>query len=167
MMTKNKASNNEIKDRGIHPEIKNLNFDRIKNKLMITEDGEKWTIELCDIAEREYKRLLTLIKLYPKTNFVPTKLMDKFWHQHILDTIAYKNDCENVFGFFLHHFPYFGIYGIEDAANLSKEFVKTQAYYLENFNEQMTDPVSSRCEDHACHVESDCACRVSGACKNH
>ena len=152
---------------GILPVIDNLNFDRIKHKLMVSEDGEKWTYEQCELAEREYKRFLTMIKLNPKRNFVPTKLMDKFWHQHILDTLAYHKDCMQVFGFFLHHFPYFGIYGTEDQANLSKAFEKTKAFYQKCFGEEMTNPVASRCEDHACHVESTCACRVSGACKNH
>jgi hypothetical protein len=155
-----------LKYTGIHPEIEKLDFSRIKHKLMVNDEDEKWNFEQCELAEREYKRYLTLIKLHPKTNFVPTKLMDKFWHQHILDTVAYHKDCNEVFGFFLHHFPYFGIYGKEDAANLSKEFEKTQVFYLKCFGEEMKKPEASRCEDHACHVESECACRVAGACKN-
>lgn len=155
-----------LKSTGIHFAIEKLDFARIKHKLMVSEDGEKWTFEQCELAEREYKRFLTLIKLYPKTNFVPTKLMDRFWHQHILDTVAYQKDCLNVFGFFLHHFPYFGIYGKEDQKNLSISFEKTQLFYRICFGEEMINPVESRCEDHACHVESECACRVSGACKN-
>ena len=155
-----------LKLAGICPSIEKLDFARIKHKLMVSEDGEKGTFEQCELAEREYKRYLSMIKLRPKTSFVPTKLMDKFWHQHILDTAAYHKDCMSVFGFFLHHFPYFGIYGKDDAANLQKKFEKTQAFYLKCFGEEMKNPVASRCEDHACHVESECACRVSGACKN-
>lgn len=156
-----------VKPTGIHPAIDKLDFDRIKYKLMVSEDGDKWSQEEADLGEREYKRYLTLIKLFPKTEFVPTKLMDKFWHQHILDTVAYHKDCMSVFGFFIHHFPFFGIYGKEDQQNLSIAFEKTKKIYFEVFGEEMANPESSRCEDHACHVESECACRVSGACKNH
>jgi hypothetical protein len=152
---------------GILPIIQKLNFDRLKHKLLQNEDGEKWSFEQCESAEREYKRFLTLVKLFPKNEFVPTKLMDKFWHHHILDTIAYSNDCQEVFGYFLHHFPYFGINGQKDQQNLAATFEKTQKLYFQTFHENMANPESSRCSDHACHVESDCACRVSGACKNH
>ena len=157
----------QVKETSIHPAIAQLDFERIKHKLMVSEDGDKWTFEQVELAEREYKRYLTMIKLRPKTSFVPTKLMDKFWHQHILDTVTYQKDCMHVFGFFLHHFPYFGIYGKEDQENLSNAFYKTKAFYKKCFGEEMNNPVASRCEDHACHVESECACRVSGACKNH
>jgi hypothetical protein len=155
-----------LKSSGLIPVIDNLNFDRIKHKLMVSDDAEKWTIELCDLAEREYKRYLMLIKMNPKCEIVPTKLMDKFWHQHILDTVAYHKDCMAVFGYFVHHFPYFGIYGKKDQENLSLAFEKSQKMYQKHFGEKMENPQSSRCSGHACHVESECACRVSGACKN-
>ena len=41
--------------------------------------------------------------------------MDAFWHQHILDTVAYQRDTVQIFGYFLHHFPYFGIWAAKDA----------------------------------------------------
>src|SRR4051812_31397808 len=125
-----KAMNkNQVKESGIHESIEKLDFVRIKQKLMVSDEGEKWTFELCELAEREYKRFLTLIKINPKLEIVPTKLMDKFWHQHILDTVAYRRDCLEVFGYFLHHFPYFGIYGKEDQENLAKTFEKTKSLY--------------------------------------
>ena len=155
-----------VKETGIHPEIEKLDFARIKHKLMVRDDIEKMSFELCELAEREYKRFLTLIKVNPKMEIVPTKLMDKFWHQHILDTVAYQEDCLQVFGYFLHHFPYFGIYGKKDQVNLSKSFKKTKNLYFDFFGEHIDAPEPSRCEGHACHVESECACRVSGACKN-
>lgn len=150
----------------IHPSIEALDFSRIKHKLMVNDEGDMWTYEQCELAEREYKRFLTLIKLNPKRQIVPTKLMDKFWHQHILDTAAYYRDCMETFGFFIHHFPYFGIYGTEDKEKLDLAFEDSKQLYYQCFGEEMQNPVASRCEDHACHVESECACRVAGACKN-
>lgn len=168
-MKKNLAVTNFllISETGIHPQIEQLDFARLKHKLMVSEDGEPWSFEECENAEREYKRFLTLIKLNPGLEIVPTKQMDKFWHQHILDTVAYQNDCMQIFGFFLHHFPYFGINGKEDQENLFKTFEKTKQLYLEAFGEGIEIPIASRCQDHACHVESSCKCRVEGACKNH
>ena len=150
----------------IHSEVDKLDFTRIKHKLMVSEEVDKMSFELCELAEREYKRFLTLIKVNPKMEIVPTKLMDKFWHQHILDTVAYEKDCSTIFGYFLHHFPYFGIYGKEDEKNLRTAFEKSQKIYFDFFGEKMANPESARCEGHACHAESSCACRVSGACKN-
>lgn len=152
---------------GILPSINQLDFERIKYKLMQSEGAKKWSFEQCEEAEREYKRFLSLIKLNPGIKIVPTKQMDEFWHQHILDTVAYEKDCQKIFGFFLHHFPYFGIYGEEDRANLVSTFNKTKKLYLNTFGESIERPSASRCSGHACHVESECACRVAGACKNH
>lgn len=155
-----------LKLTGINSEVEKLDFSRIKHKLMVSEDNEKMSFELSELAEREYKRFLTLVKANPKIEIVPTKLMDKFWHQHILDTVAYQKDCMQVFGYFLHHFPYFGIYGKNDQENLSHSFQKTKDLYRNYFCEEIDAPEASRCEGHACHVESECACRVSGACRN-
>jgi hypothetical protein len=151
----------------IHPLIDALDFSRLKHKLMVSDDSEKWTFDQCETAEREYKRFLTLIKVNPGIEIVPTKQMDKFWHQHILDTSAYQRDCRQVFGYFLHHYPYFGINGKEDQENLSRTFVKTKELYKKTFGIEIDNQEASRCQDHACHVESSCACRVAGACKNH
>ncbi len=164
---KTTSSTITVKETLIHPAIEQLDFARIKHKLMVSEDGDKWSFEQCELAEREYKRFLTLIKVNDRLEIVPTKLMDKFWHQHILDTVAYHKDSIQVFGYFLHHFPYFGIYGKKDQENLSNSFEKTKRMYREYFGEEIDAPEASRCEDHACHVESECACRTSGACQNH
>jgi hypothetical protein len=132
---------------------------------MNNDEGKPWTVDECESGEREYKRFLTLILLNPKRQIVPTKQMDKFWHQHILDTQAYADDCQKVFGFFVHHFPYFGIYGVEDKQKLQNTFEETKRLYLETYGESI-EAEAARCKDHACHVESECACRVPGACTN-
>jgi hypothetical protein len=33
-------------------------------------------------------------------------VVDEMWHRHILDTAAYRADCDSLFGRFLDHFPY-------------------------------------------------------------
>lgn len=64
--------------------ISTLNLGPIKFKLMDKEDGEGWTREQVDTTEKWYKRFLSLMVLYPEKIIAPTKLVDKFWHYHIL-----------------------------------------------------------------------------------
>ena len=64
---------------------------------------------------------------------MPSKLVDKFWHLHILDTEKYIEDCRHCFGSILHHFPYFGMRGDQDAANLQSAYGKTFVLYQQAF----------------------------------
>ena len=99
--------------------IQALDLDAIKLKLMDIEEGQGWSREYVDQMEVAYKRFLTLLVKYPEETIAPSKDVDKFWHGHILDTLKYAEDCQKLFGNFLHHFPYFGMRGAEDAANLA------------------------------------------------
>jgi hypothetical protein len=89
-----------------------LDLEPIKFRLM----HKGWSQERANSAEREYRRFLYLMKKYPNELTAPSVEVDKFCHQHILDTRKYANDCQAVFGYFLHHYPYLGLGGEEDAA---------------------------------------------------
>jgi len=90
--------------------------------MKMREPGEQlgWSERQVEEAEVEYKRYLTLCLRYPypQHSIVPNKIMDTMWHYHIMDTKAYHKDCKRVFGHYFHHFPYFGLRGEDDAANL-------------------------------------------------
>ncbi len=86
-----------------------LDLAPIKMKLMHVESGEGWSALRADAVETEYRRFLFLMKKYPDADASPTVDVDIFWHYHILDTMKYAQDCEAVFGYFLHHYPYVGI----------------------------------------------------------
>ncbi|RME59952.1 hypothetical protein D6779_03090 [Candidatus Parcubacteria bacterium] len=149
---------------GIHPDVAALNFEKLVWKM--TEKDKKMSVERCRMAEREYRRFLTLKKLYPGVDLVPSKLIDAFWHEHILDTRAYREDCERVFGHFLDHYPYFGIHDDQDYQNLVRAFERTKGLYEKHFGPYPEEKTAAaRCAGHACHVPSECACRVPGACK--
>ena len=77
---------------------------------MDQEEGMGWTADQVESAEVEYKRYLNLCMVYGK-GMVPNKIMDQTWHYHILDTIAYHEHCEKLFGGYMHHYPYFGMRG--------------------------------------------------------
>jgi hypothetical protein len=110
-----------------------LDLDPIKLKLMDKSEGHGWTREQADRNELEYKRFLALLAKYPDQSIAPSTEVDKFWHGHILDTMKYADDCDKVFGFFLHHFPYFGMRGEEDAANLVNAFTNMQRLHDKEF----------------------------------
>ena len=95
--------------------IEALDLEPIKFKLMAPEGDDKWTQEQANANEQGYRRFLILLAKYPGEALAPHKDVDKFWHGHILDTMKYAEDCQNTFGFFLHHFPYLGMRDEEDA----------------------------------------------------
>jgi hypothetical protein len=117
--------------------IEALDLEPIKFKLMDREEGQGWSREYVERMAIAYRRFLTLLVTHPETTVAPTKDIDKFWHGHILDTMKYAEDCERVFGYFLHHFPYFGMRGGEDAAALSNAGQEMERLYVQEFGEEM------------------------------
>ncbi len=115
-----------------------LNLDAIKIKLLDPREGKGWSREYADQMEVAYKRFLLLSVKYPDMPTIPTSDVDAFWHYHILDTMKYADDCQNAFGFFLHHFPYLGMRGEEDAQNLQDASILTHDLYLKEFGEPMS-----------------------------
>ncbi len=151
---------------GLPSSVNNLNFMRLRNKNTQGDEAimssEKW-----DSSEREYRRFLALKVIHPDTALVPSKQVDAIWHAHILDTRAYREDCQAMFGRFMDHYPYFGINGEEDYKMLQEAFAETIDLYEAQFGPYPNkSPLNaSRCEDHSCHAPSSCACRSPGACK--
>jgi len=94
--------------------IADLDLEPIKVKLMHEASGEGWSLQKANAVELEYRRFLYLMKTFPHEQTAPLMDVDTFWHYHILDTMKYAADCEAVFGYFLHHFPYIGLRGEED-----------------------------------------------------
>jgi hypothetical protein len=94
--------------------VMELDLDPIKAKLMHVESGEGWSLEKTNAVEEEYRRFLFLMKMYPNEDTAPLVDVDTFWHYHILDTMKYADDCNHLFGYFLHHYPYVGLRGHDD-----------------------------------------------------
>jgi len=122
-----RTSREELKER-----IALLDLQPIKVKLMEPEEGEGWTREKVEQVDELYRRFLFL-SVTRDEPIVPTRDIDKFWHAHILDTRKYADDCERTFGFFLHHFPYFGMRGAADASALQEAFERTKQIYRDEF----------------------------------
>ncbi|KQQ45301.1 hypothetical protein ASF61_20280 [Duganella sp. Leaf126] len=110
-----------------------LDLEPIKVKLMHKESGEGWTLERANAVELEYRRFLILMQKFPREDTSPTVDVDTFWHYHILDTMKYAADCQAVFGYFLHHFPYIGMRGADDAATLARMGNRMKQLYEQEF----------------------------------
>ncbi len=89
--------------------IAELDLEPVKTKLMHVASGEGWSRAKVDAMDVEYRRFLYLMHAFPHEEVAPTVDVDTFWHYHILDTAKYALDCENTFGYFLHHYPYVGL----------------------------------------------------------
>jgi hypothetical protein len=117
-------------------DIQSLDFTMIKLKLQDLEEGQGWPPERCEAVEIEYRKFLALKRTYPHREIVPNRDVDLFWHQHILDTVKYAEDCEKIFGSFLHHYPYFGMNGPDDYSDLCTAFEETRMLYRRHFTEE-------------------------------
>jgi len=112
-----------------------IDLDPIKRKLMHVESGEGWSLHRANAVEKEYRRFLCLMKLYPEEETAPVVDVDTFWHYHILDTMKYAADCEQAFGYFLHHYPYVGLRGEDDAKSRIDSGERMRTLYEATFGE--------------------------------
>ncbi|MFM2357397.1 MAG: hypothetical protein RJA61_134 [Candidatus Parcubacteria bacterium] len=145
-----------------------LDLRDVKRKLMEPEpEGKGWTQDQADEAEKWYRRYIATIIKYPNaTSHVPNGPIDTFWHQHILDTAAYRDDCAHILGYFLDHYPYFGLNG--DAKERDDSFDETNQLYIAMFGEDCRTMSFGKkkamdCGGDACHGGGTCnPCTVDG-----
>lgn len=132
-----------------------LDLSNVRMKLADCEEGPGLEWDEIDLMESEYRKFLALQMLYVGADIVPCKIVDEMWHRHILDTAAYREDCQAIFGHFLDHFPYFGMRGEEDAQALRDAYADTLERYRDAFGEPPRDTwitvdASARCKRTAC-----------------
>jgi hypothetical protein len=114
--------------------VHTLDLEPIVVKLMHPEPGETvMSLEEADRLVGLYRQYLILCLRYPDVGIVPTKEIDQVWHTHILDTAKYQQDCDEVFGFFLHHFPYLGLRGEEDEHQWHAQYARTCELFKREF----------------------------------
>src|SRR5688572_1531059 len=96
--------------------IRALNLESVKARVMDRKLGEGWTREYADRIEAAYKNFLTMVVKHQDDaeDILLSEDVDEFWHTHILQTIKYADDCQAVFGAFLHHTPHIGEVTAED-----------------------------------------------------
>lgn len=75
---------------------------------MEAPDGYGWSVDKIRRIEWLYRAFLFDCWKYTDVNNVPSKLVDEYWHNHILFTRKYAKDCDWIFGRYLGHNPDFG-----------------------------------------------------------
>lgn len=121
--------------------INNMDFSLIKKKITTPDPllCRTWSIVEAEIGIQYYKNFLFLNKKYlPSHPVIPPLLeVDEIWHHHILDTRQYYADSMAIFGYYFHHYPYFGARGDEDLQNLGIAFEESQKLYELEFGSRM------------------------------
>lgn len=121
--------------------IDGMDFELIKKKLVSGDQllCRQWTLLEAEIAIQYYKNFLFLNKKYAREYPVlpPLLEVDEVWHHHIMDTRRYEKDCEKIFGYYFHHYPYFGTRSALDEANLHVAFDVVQRLHEIEFGKKM------------------------------
>lgn len=115
--------------------IANLDFSKLIHKLIQHQGWNRAeATKLCEV----YKNFLFLKKKYgDEHQLPPTEEIDEFWHEHILDTQQYRQDCLRIFGYYLDHYPYLGIDDRTDFNDLDYEFRQTLSLYKKEFGVEL------------------------------
>jgi len=82
--------------------IQQLDLQGIFDRMIVKY---KWSKRRTEKAVREYREFLYISQVL-ETSLSPTTEADEIWHQHILHTKKYADDCKKTFGRFLHHYPF-------------------------------------------------------------
>ncbi|TAE56088.1 MAG: hypothetical protein EAZ87_18990 [Nostocales cyanobacterium] len=132
LITSEKQHQNIDKLVFIDQKLRKLDLNPIAYKLI--DSG--WNHEQTVRGIAQYMMFLSLIHLYPNLSLVPSSEIDQVWHFHILDTAKYAQDCQMLFGYFVHHFPYWGIENTEDR---EIAFMQTQQLLAKHFTTEVFD----------------------------
>src|SRR6266446_5177676 len=93
-------------DRRAHTLIYGLNLKQI---MAAIRKKERWNVDRAKTAEHWYKNFLWMCYLNRKRPVAALgRDADIVWHNHILDTKRYRDDCDKIFGGYLDHRPFFG-----------------------------------------------------------
>lgn len=118
--------------------------------------GGQWDSSRAQAAVLNYKRYMAVTKALGGVQLVPNGDIDEIWHMHILDTRAYLNDCNELFGEFLHHFPYFGMLGEENRQQWLDVQSQSESLWQELFGEALYGPTleAQKCPQVCpCHID--------------
>jgi len=121
-----------------------LNFEQMDSKLIKTYGWSE--IDVSSIR-KTYRKWLVLSACYPDLKLVPTMKLDEYWHMHILDTKKYMEDCQLIFGRYMHHYPYFGLESDSDYSD--KCFILTKELFKKHFEDNISSEASG-CGKYGC-----------------
>lgn len=82
--------------------VNQLNLSRALKR---TKESNDWDEDRLSKAEKSYRRYLILMGLSERS-ICPSPDVDEVWHNHILHTKMYVDDCNDIFGKYIHHLPF-------------------------------------------------------------
>lgn len=124
--------------------VESVDFSQMNDKLI---NFYGWSKEDVSLMSDYYKKWLVLHVVYPELATAPSVKLDEYWHMHILDTQKYMEDCQMIFGRYLHHYPYFGLEG--DKHELDNGFQLTKKLFKHHFGHDLTG-LANPCSSTAC-----------------
>lgn len=85
---------------------------------------------MSDVAriEVEFRRFVSLFEAHPDATLTPSRQVDDFLHELVLDTPRYRSFCQEAAGRFLDHIP-------NDGLDMSASFHATRELYRGRFGE--------------------------------
>lgn len=115
-----------------------LNYKKLYVHLFDIIDSYIDTKNFCDkhkiliTALEEYHKWLKLLIKYGGPHILsPSKIIDKIWHTHILDTENYVDTCKKLCGKFIHHYPENSFIGQKDERENRRN--NTLMFYREKY----------------------------------
>src|SRR5271170_2726892 len=85
--------------------IATLDLDAVRKK---ARRRHRWSADVASKLEEEYRDFLVLIAENGGVISPWSDDLDLFWHEHIIDTRHYADDCKRIFGRFIQHDPHIG-----------------------------------------------------------
>jgi hypothetical protein len=121
--------------------IQALDVEPVKVRMMDPVRGEGWTREHADAVEITYKNFLSMLVKHPEhaEEIAMSEDTDEFWHTHILQTRKYAEDCQEMFGTYLHHSPHLEEITPEYEASRAASAEKTHQLYAQEFGAAMNE----------------------------
>ena len=114
-----------------------LNLSSVRSRVI--KERPDWTSEYADKVDVEYRRWLQMCSEMDKHNIPELKLfskhVDDFWHNHVLFTEKYMNECDQIAGRYLHHQPA----DDNDTSSREADALVFTAYYTKLFGEYPSD----------------------------
>lgn len=137
---------------------RSLDLGPIAYQLMQSKTGPQWTEQRTRRAIVHYLAFLYLVQSYPNHPLTPTWEVDQVWHYHILDTHKYAEDCQQLFGHFIHHFPYFGARSDIDRQHWHRAYALTRQLLRQHCRLDLAaGTVAADCEPLVAFQEMGCA----------
>ncbi|SKB31050.1 glycine-rich domain-containing protein [Malaciobacter marinus] len=133
--------------------VETLDFTLAIEKLQTQSTGG-WTKKRAIKAVNDYKKYLAITKVLDGYQLVPNGDIDEIWHYHIMDTRQYVKDCYEIFGGFLHHYPYFGMIDEENEKKWLETQEVSQNIWKNLFNEDLYYTEAQKCPQ-ACPCQKD------------